>query len=210
MLASVVTLVNNKQLYNDMVVSSLPPKLFELIPVFDAVSATRGLNGGIRKAQSDLIIMCHQDVSFPPEWPVTLEKQLSMLKAPIGVVGTFGRDLRLNCAGNIWNPYPCRRAAGQLPCKALTLDEHCLIIFKSSGLRFDESLTQFHFYGGDLCLTALESGLVNYVIDSELNHLSPTGTFDKSFEGARDWFIKKWRGKTKYKTFRMMPCEVSL
>lgn len=207
---SVVTLVNNEESYRCNVIRSIGLYSDDLIPIH-ASSATKGLNLGISKARHEIVVVCHQDVIFPDKWVDTLFSEIERIKNPnFGVLGTFGRDLKLECAGNILNPRPFVRKAGILPCEALSLDEHCLILKKSNGLKFDEKLKGFHCYGGDLCLTARKNGMKNYVIDAQLEHLSAKGTFDFSFEEAVCWMITKWRRKTDIKVFRTMCYEANL
>ncbi len=190
-----------------MVCDSLNPKYFELIPVYNPISATQGLNVGIEQSNNDLVICCHQDVKFPINWHQILLTQLSTLEN-VGVVGTFGRKFDLKCAGYIYNPYPTLRKSGTLPCEALTLDEHCLILYKSFGLRFDESCPYFHVYGADICLSAIEAGFNNYIIYSTLEHLSAKGKYDPTFRLAVEWLLKKWYGRTSITKFRTMCFEV--
>jgi len=45
-----------------------------------------------------------------------------------------------------------------------------LILRKSSGLRFDESLPHFHFYGTDICLQASKRGMKSYAISAFCIH----------------------------------------
>jgi hypothetical protein len=51
-----------------------------------------------------------------------------------------------------------------------TLDEVVLILRKSSGLRFDESLPHFHFYGTDICLRVSKRGMASYAISAFCIH----------------------------------------
>ena len=51
-----------------------------------------------------------------------------------------------------------------------TLDEIVLILKKSSGLRFDDSLPHFHFYGTDICLRAAQRGMRSYAISAFCVH----------------------------------------
>lgn len=203
---SVVTLVNDKSLYDKMVCGSIPLD-YELIPIYKARSAAQGLNLGIQKASNDLIICCHQDVSFPENFNNTLQEQLKLIGGDFGVVGTFGMGLEYRPSGNIYNPHPKKLAGGVLPCQALSLDEHCLILRRSSGLLFDESYSGFHMYGADICLQAFEKSLTNYIIDSGVNHLSK-GKFDKTFDEAVVFFIQKWRDKINLDRFETMCCIV--
>lgn len=208
MFASIVTLINDYPLYERMVVNSLNTQVFQLVPILNPQTAAEGLNEGIEKADSDFIICCHQDVSFPENWESILSKQIPCLPK-IGVVGTFGKTFELKSAGCIFNPKPQLRANGHLPCRAMSLDEHCLMFFKSSGLRFDGSNPHFHLYGADLCLQAQEIGLYNYIIGSGLEHLSPKGAFDETFDLAMRWLIDKWKGRSDIKRFVTMSCEVN-
>jgi len=206
---SVVTLVSDIGLWRKNVKGSLRGQPVELLPIPNAESASKGLNIGLGLARNDIVVCCHQDVVFTEDWVFNLIDQIKHLDDDsFGVLGTFGRKPDLQCAGNIWNPYPKKRTVGLLPCKALTLDEHCLVLRKSSGLRFDEGLEGFHSYGGDICLQAHEKGLKNYIIDACLNHLSPKGTSDPYFTASIQWLIKKWKDKTDIKTFRTMCYEV--
>ena len=205
MSVSVVTPVNDHQVYAGLVESlSHCESNWEAIRVDGSASATKALNEGIEKASNDIVVCCHQDVRFAKGFLSSLKP-----KQTTGVVGTFGRDMNLNCAGRIYNPKPKLRSAGTLPCEAMSLDEHCLIFRRSSGLRFDEGLPYWHVYGADLCLTARELGKRNWIVDSMgLNHLSSKGTFDPTFEMAIKWLINKWSGRTYLRLFRTMCFEV--
>ena len=81
-----------------------------------------------------------------------------------------------------------------LPRQVQTLDELVLVIRRDSGLRFNEGLAGFHFYGTDLCLSARKMGLSCYAISAFCIHntrqyfaLPPD--FYRSY-----WSVKKfWR-----------------
>jgi hypothetical protein len=51
-----------------------------------------------------------------------------------------------------------------------SLDEAVLIVRKSSGVRFDESLPGFHMYGTDICQEANRRGMKAYAISSFCIH----------------------------------------
>lgn len=207
---SVVSLITNYDVWLKNVASTLKGQPVELLPIPNAASAAKGLNIGLGIASNEIVVCCHQDVCFTEDWVFTLIDQIKCIgDDSFGVLGTFGRGLDLLCAGNIWNPYPSRRVTGRLPCKALSLDEHCLVLRKSSGLRFDESLEGFHTYGADICLQAREKGLNNYIINACLNHLSPRGKSDDAFKNSIQWLLHKWRGRTDLTVFRTMCFEVN-
>lgn len=209
---SIVTLVNDMALYNQSVLCSLMGQgaSFDFFPILHAKSASIGLNEGIKNSPNDIVVCCHQDVMFPKDWALVVFNAFAKTsQREPGVLGAFGRDLHLNTAGNIWNPRPKRRQGGtSLPTEAMSLDEHCLIFRKSSGLRFDESLPGWHAYGADICLAAREKTLGCWVFDScGLEHLSERGS-GEGLAPAIEWLYCKWKNRTDVKTFRTMCFEV--
>jgi len=189
--ATFVIPVNNEGLY-----AKLEKKLGaeNCIPICDSESAAKALNRGIALTKTDIIVCCHQDVEFPAGWLKKLESQITIIgDKDFGVIGTFGCDMIGQYAGNVEDPHDNPKT-GNLPCEAMSLDEHCLIIRKDSGLKFDETLIGWHFYGADICLEAASKGLKNYVIDARLKHLSP-GKIDESFKTAKIWMLNKWSGR---------------
>jgi glycosyltransferase involved in cell wall biosynthesis len=202
---SAVTLVNRKGMYESCVVRSLEKQQVELIPIYDAPSAAIGLNQGVKKASHEIVVLCHQDVLFSTEWVLKLQNQLKITNDNnFGVMGTYGIDV--NTKHGIGHVISGRNTLrkGELPEKASYLDEHCLIIRKSSGLRFDESNITFHMYGADLCLQSWAQGMRCWAIDARVRHLSnATGKNNASFNEAIKWFVRKWRGnESPFKTYR--------
>jgi hypothetical protein len=143
-------------------------------------------------------VICHQDVVLPNNWVEKLEHQISIINdKQFGVLGTFGVDMDYQYVGNIKDPHNNPKL-GNLPCQAMTLDEHCLVIRKSSGLNFNEKLPGFHFYGADICLRAAMAGMKNYVIDARLEHLSG-GKVDKAFSVCAEEFRRQWQSRSPYR-----------
>lgn len=204
MTASIITCVNDFEAYNANIRDGVYAPKTQLIPVDNtdnSMSAPQALNIGIERAVHEIIVCCHQDVVFPTGWVDTLHRQIMEIHDhAFGVLGTFGIDMDGNYAGNIRQPNGNPKM-GELPCLAQSLDEHCLIIRKSSGLRFDEDLGGFHMYGADICLQAVERGMKNYAIDAYLEHMS-RGKIDDRFCVATNKFKEKWakRGLRGYVT----------
>jgi hypothetical protein len=201
----IITLVTNNEVYTTNVISAFAHvDDVNLFPIYNPESATKGLNEGIDSGISDIIVMIHQDVICPPSWVRCLKAQIEKVEKVSpdwGVLGTFGIDMDGNYAGNIFDPHnnPC---LGDLPCQAISLDEHCMIIRRESGLRFDEDLEGFHIYGGDLCMQAWKKGMPNFVINAWLEHQSG-GNIDAAFKESVKWFIDKWKNNgfiEKFKT----------
>jgi hypothetical protein len=84
-------------------------------------------------------------------------------------------------------------AAFLTPAPVQTLDEIVLIIRRSSGLRFDERLSHFHFYGADICLSAAERGMRSYVIpafcihNTQMNFILPQEFYRSYAEFKKIW-----------------------
>ena len=80
------------------------------------------------------------------------------------------------------------------PMPVQTLDEVVLILRKSSGLRFDNMLPHFHFYGTDICLEALEKGRTAYAVSAFLLHNSnKTVVFPKEFFECANHIARRWK-----------------
>lgn len=194
MSTSIVTCVNDFEAYNTNVRDGVYAPETQLLPIDNtdnSMSAPQALNIGIERATHEIVVCCHQDVRFPGGWADTLHRQIAKTGDPgFGVLGTFGIDLASQYVGNIKDPHN-NPQLGDLPCRAQSLDEHCLIIRKASGLRFDEELGGFHMYGADICLEAIMQHMRNYVIDAWLEHLSG-GKVDEGFRATADKFVEKW------------------
>lgn len=208
---SFVTLVNKEDVYLNNVLGSLYNQKAEFIPIFNPTSATKGLNAGIKKASNDIIVCCHQDVRFSDDWILKLFEQIKLLKDENwGVLGTYGIAMDGNHgAGNILSGRK-KLYYGKLPCKVMSLDEHCLIIRKNSMLTFDEKLKHFHWYGADICLQAYEKGMSCYAIDAFVHHLSDNLERSKEFIAAQNWFTDKWKNRSIIKTYRTTCLEKGL
>ena len=203
---SVITCVNDQMEYEQNVRASFPDNA-QLLPILNASSAAAGLNEGMKKADNNIIVCCHQDVKFPEGWVDLLEDQLKTIGS-FGIAGTFGIDMQGNYAGNIKDPHN-NPSLGSLPCKAMSLDEHCLILNRKNDLYFDETLGGWHLYGADICLQASQAGLENYVINAKLEHLSG-GKVDRKYRKIEKRFVKKWKGKTTLTAFRTTCSKISL
>ncbi|MBN2454965.1 MAG: glycosyltransferase [Sedimentisphaerales bacterium] len=198
---SIVTCVNDNDKYESCARESLAESCqnesAELIAVDNTgnlLSAPRALNDGLKRARANIVVCCHQDVIFPPNWVENLLEQITVIEQTQknwGVLGTFGVAENGMFAGHIIDVHGhfwCE----PLPAEVQSLDEHCLIMRKDSGLNFDENLGGFHLYGADLCLEALSKGMSNFAIDAPVKHLSG-GKVDADFFETADRLYKKWK-----------------
>jgi hypothetical protein len=169
----------------------------ELIAVDNAgnrYSAPQALNLGAARARGEVLVFLHQDVLLPEGWFDRLADQIRTVEQYFGswgVLGVFGVSLWGWMVGHVQDPHGHRKW-GRLPCRVQSLDEVCLMIRRDSGLRFDEELGGFHFYGADLCLQAQQRGTHCYAVDACLQHLSG-GRVDGPFWEVARRFEAKWR-----------------
>ena len=137
-------------------------------------SAAKAYNDAIDRADNDLIVFCHQDVLLPEAWLSQLQRALDDLARSDpkwGVLGSYGNTQDGRGWGHVYSSgddtigKPFKRPVG-----VQTLDEIVLILRKSSGLRFDDSLPHFHFYGTDICLRAAKRGMKSYAVSAFCIH----------------------------------------
>lgn len=209
---SFVTCVNNMTQYRNYIVGSLfkntTERIYETIPVLNfgnPHSAAAALNIGINKARGNIVVLCHQDVVFYEQWVDMLFERIEEVETRTkkwGVLGTAGISKRDDTVGVVHNmkgrlQWSATKRARVYPVQ--TVDEHCMIIKKNTGLRFDPVIFDgFHFYGPDICLNALSKGFMNFGILCPLVHDSGSGSLisgKKEFMRLLNALAKKWRSK---------------
>jgi GT2 family glycosyltransferase len=209
---SFVTCINNVQQYARFVVGPLflngTNKNYEIIPIFNTnnrYSAAQALNIGINKARGDIIVLCHQDVLFFKGWVDLMFERIGEIgHNKWGVLGTAGiteRDKTVGAVYNLKGRMQWRQSAKGKVSPVQTVDEHCMIIRKNSGLKFDEKVFNgFHCYGPDICLNAISRGMKNFGILCPLVHDSGSGSLGsgrKEFMRLLQALSKKWGKKFK-------------
>jgi glycosyltransferase involved in cell wall biosynthesis len=142
-------------------------------------SAGSAYNSGLSEATSEVVVFAHQDVYLPKGWKANLSRALQALETTDpnwGVLGVFGvsrgstTEMRGHCYSTGLN-----RVLGEPfdnPIEANVLDELLLVLRRSSGLRFDDRLPNFHLYGADICLRARADGMKCYIIPAFCIHNS--------------------------------------
>jgi hypothetical protein len=137
-------------------------------------SAAKAYNQAIELALNDLIVFVHQDVILPLMWISDLERMLLRLEETDprwGVLGCYGVTRSNQSKGYIYSPGPgVIGRPFERPVAVQTLDEVVLIVRRSSGLRFDDTLPHFHLYGTDICLRAKVQGMQSYAISAFCIH----------------------------------------
>lgn len=149
----------------------------ELLLERGARCAGTAYNRASARATADVLVFIHQDVYLPPGWIEAFSAALAHLEQldpSWGVLGVYGVTVAGRPRGWTYST-GLGRLLGQpfsVPQTVRTLDEMLLVIRRSSGLRFSESLPGFHMYGTDICLEAERRGLKNCVIPAFALHNS--------------------------------------
>jgi hypothetical protein len=136
-------------------------------------SASIAYNDAIDRSTNDLIVFAHQDMIFPEFWLLDLQRALDSLQQTDpewGVLGCYGVTLDEGRGYIYSGGLGVMGKPTDRPGPVQTLDEIVLILRKSSGLRFDDRLPHFHFYGADICMTAAARGLKSYAITAFCIH----------------------------------------
>ena len=147
---------------------------YQILKQESFASASRAYNDAIERSANDLIVFVHQDVFFPKGWTAHLRRALGWLDERDpgwGVLGSWGARKGGGFAGHIYSTgLGVLGQSFDCPLPVQTLDEAVLVLRKSSGLRFDESLPHFHFYGTDICMIAAAKGMSSYAISAFCIH----------------------------------------
>jgi hypothetical protein len=177
-----IAAVNKREILEKNLLASAcfrPPHRHEVLIQEGYSSAARAYNDAVDKSRNDLMVFVHQDIILPERWISDLQRALDHLEKsdPMwGVVGSYGVQRNNKFQGYIYSSglgilgKPFDR-----PEPIQTLDEIVLIFRKSSGLRFDDSLPNFHMYGVDICMAAEEAGMKNYAISAFCVHNTQPG-----------------------------------
>jgi hypothetical protein len=160
-------------------------------------SAATAYNDAIDKSVNDLMVFCHQDMFFPGPWISQLHESCQRLETRDpnwGVLGCSGITSERKMYGHVYSSglgiVGNTSEAGEVQ----TLDEIVLMLRKSSGLRFDEALPHFHFYGADICLRAATRGMKSYAIsDFCVHNTYQNFNLPSEFYECCEYIRKVWR-----------------
>lgn len=178
----------------------------------------------ILKQDDPIVCFRHDDIMFRTPLDVCNYKLTKLFEDPMvgvaGVIGTIALDTTCTwwtgvaAAGGRGNygsgaiiqgnidkdgkpiEYPMNDHPGVHDYLA-TIDGCCMFFHKrifEEGLRFDETLTDYHFYDTDICLQVLERNLLVSTIDITVKH-SSVGKPPENFNDLRKVFFEKWNKK---------------
>lgn len=167
----------------------------------DARCASIAYNSVLQETAAPYVILAHQDVYLPKGFRENLSTAICAVEAidkNWGVLGIVGMNVTCRLQGRIWSNGLQREIGNQLehPVPVVSIDELLIVLRRSSGLRFDESLPGFHLYGTDIVLTALERGFGAYAFDGPVIHNSlSVKTLNSGYEAAYRYMQQKWHSR---------------
>jgi hypothetical protein len=137
-------------------------------------SAAEAYNDGLQRSTNELVVFVHQDVFLPEGWMCRLDRTLQQLEKTDpawGVLGCWGAKENGEYRGHVYSSgWGVLGEGFESPEPVQTLDEIVLIVRKSAGLRFDQHLPHFHFYGTDICMRAAKMGMKSYAMSAFCIH----------------------------------------
>jgi hypothetical protein len=167
---------------------------------FDNTSANqfdpyRTINDVLDATEEKYVLFCHQDVRFDQGDGYSSLKDrlmdLDRIDSRWAVAGNAGVNSRYQIVVRITDPNRSPNWSGQFPQQVFSLDENLLIFKTGTRVRCTPSLSGFHFYGPDVCLSARQSGNTCYVINYHVSHLSG-GSASDDFRLSMARFSEYW------------------
>ncbi len=167
----------------------------------NAPSAAAAYNRALDATDAEVVIFAHHDVYMPKGWDKLLAARLAEVEAldrDWALYGTFGVALDAAHIGPVWSS-----SLGQIvgrvplaPVEVQSFDELLIVLRRSSGLRFDEDLGGWHFYGTDIVAQARARGLRAWAgalpcIHNDRFHDALGPDFAAAYRAMR----RKWRGQ---------------
>jgi hypothetical protein len=162
-------------------------------------TTARGINRLIDRTNAPVIVLAHNDVYFPKGWDALLRRRIAEVAAidpDWAMIGAYGLAEDRRRYGPVWSS-SIDSVLGRVsptPARAHSFGEHLLVIRRASGLRCDEALPHFHFYGTDLPAMARARGLGARIASLPLVHndrFKPVLGAD--FTAAYRYVQRKWR-----------------
>ena len=162
-------------------------------------SAGIGYNRLLDRNPDSICILAHHDVYLPEGWEQVLTDRLAEVQAldpNWAIVAAFGIGLD----GRRWGPVWCSALSSVIggiaahPEPIMCADELLIVLRPGMGVRFDEDLPHFHFYGLDIVQTARRAGLGVYNVPLPLIHNDRfSKALGKDYCESYAYMHRKWR-----------------
>ena len=112
-------------------------------------------NRALDATTAEMVVFAHHDVYLPRGWDALLQRRLAEVAAidpNWALFGPFGVALDAAHIGPVWSS-SIGLIVGRVPMaptQVQSYDEMVIVLRRSSGLRFDETLPGWHMYGTDI------------------------------------------------------------
>jgi GT2 family glycosyltransferase len=157
------------QKYLDSIKSREPYEFIFVNNTKNYMYSAEALNVLTEVSTGEILLYTHQDVYFKSPEPFSrIDKIIGKLGNNFGIIGPAG--VQYNGGHNMKGVDFSSKDYTFDAMKVHTIDEFCLITKRSNNLEFGEYLDHFHFYGADICLSAVDKGLRNYVVALDMVH----------------------------------------
>lgn len=167
---------------------------------WNAPSAAIALNRALDATTAPVVVLAHQDVYLPQGWERRLTARIAevaALDADWALLGAFGIGLDRAHVGPVWSS-SLGMIVGRVPLapvRVQSFDEMLIVLRRDSGLRFDEALRGWHFYGTDIVQTARARGLHAYACGLPAVHNDRYhGDLGPEFTAGYRAMQRKWAG----------------
>ena len=206
---SLVLIVNKQEIYKDFLdnLDTQEEIEYEIVPIFnynnEYRSARQAYNNATKKINGDVLIFMHPDIRFLHKHSLkNFVESIHSIK-DAGVIGVAGARASKDkpSVGDILSGIVHgldKRELGTVQIKKTeevqTVDECMFAVNKKYFLEHPFSdLSGWHLYAVDYCLEALKNSRKNYVVPSQIWHISDGVSLDEKYVEQVEIIIKKWR-----------------
>lgn len=162
-------------------------------------TAAIGYNRLLERNADAICILAHHDVYLPQGWKRLLIERLAEVEAMDpnwAIVAAYGIGDDGRHWGPVWSSALSSVIGGVAPrpVPIMCADELLIVLRPGTGLRFDEGLPHFHFYGLDIVQMARKAGLGAYNVPLPLIHNDRFSKgLGKDYRDGYDYMHRKWR-----------------
>lgn len=205
---SLVVLSNDRESLAKNLMSSdaLRRGLLDVQVVTNASSASAAYNRALDVVKTPVVICLHQDVYLPPDWDRRLSRAIALVEEidpDWAIIAPIGMSMSGEHVGQVWSTGQGANIGRALdgPVPVQSVDELMIVLRRDSGVRFDDTMPDFHLYGTDIVQNAISQGKGAYacqmpVVHNDRFHDRLGADFSRAYHFVR----RKWPSKTPIRT----------
>ncbi len=173
----------------------------KLVVEKNPTSAATGYNRILDRTDAPIVILAHHDVFLPDGWEQLLARRIAEVEAvdpDWGIIAPYGIDEHGTGWGPVWSS-SIGQVVGRVATEPVAIkssDELLIVLRRHEGLRFDEGMAHFHFYGLDIVQTAWALGHGAWNVPLPLVHNDRfKGDLGEDYAQGYHFVRKKWRAQ---------------